>query len=172
MNRLTGSINYGGFTGAQLAEKGIYLKLLATYVDQLDVHLPYLTVRETAKFAYENGTVQPSGGPGIHVIQCICHYCVFVVVVVCDCDSCWDSGDSNPLLPLFDFRIRAVMGDPMLEAEAANRVERVIKLLNLQGCADTVVGNDLLRGFSGGEKKRVTISEALVTNARLLCMDE
>jgi ABC-type multidrug transport system ATPase subunit len=35
-----------------------------------------------------------------------------------------------------------------------------------------VIGNDLVRGVSGGEKKRVTISEVLVTNARLLCMDE
>lgn len=34
------------------------------------------------------------------------------------------------------------------------------------------MGNDLLRGISGGEKKRVTVSEALVTNARLLCLDE
>ena len=45
-------------------------------------------------------------------------------------------------------------------------------LLALEGCIDTIVGNDLVRGVSGGEKKRVTISEALVTNARVLCMDE
>jgi energy-coupling factor transporter ATP-binding protein EcfA2 len=66
----------------------------------------------------------------------------------------------------------AVMGEEMLTREAANRVERVIKLLNLSGCADTLVGNNLVRGVSGGEKKRVTIAEALVSNARLLCMDE
>jgi hypothetical protein len=48
------------------------------------------------------------------------------------------------------------MGNPMLEAEAAGRVERVLKLLSLVNCADTVVGNDMLRGVSGGEKKRVT----------------
>ena len=82
-------------------------------------------MRETAQFAYENGTVHPS-----------------------------------------------VLGSPELQAEAAGRVDRVLKLLNLTGCADTIVGNELLRGISGGEKKRVTVAESLVTNARLLAMDE
>ena len=45
-------------------------------------------------------------------------------------------------------------------------------LLALEGCIDTIIGDDLVRGVSGGEKKRVTIGEALVTNARLLCCDE
>lgn len=64
------------------------------------------------------------------------------------------------------------MGNEMLIREAANRVERVIQLLKLSGCANTLVGNNLVRGVSGGEKKRVTVAEALVSNARLLCMDE
>jgi hypothetical protein len=40
------------------------------------------------------------------------------------------------------------------------------------GCADTLIGNDLLRGVSGGEKKRVTVGEGLITNARFLALDE
>ena len=52
------------------------------------------------------------------------------------------------------------------------KVSKVIELLNLDGCKDTIIGNDLIRGVSGGEKKRVTIAEALVKNARVLCMDE
>jgi hypothetical protein len=31
-----------------------------------------------------------------------------------------------------------------------------MKILGLDICADTVVGNDMLRGISGGQKKRVT----------------
>ena len=65
-----------------------------------------------------------------------------------------------------------MMGHPMLEKEMESRVERVLTLLKLQNCANTLVGNELVRGVSGGEKKRVTIAEALVSNARLLCMDE
>lgn len=65
-----------------------------------------------------------------------------------------------------------MMGDEMLIAEAQHRVDRVLKLLSLTNCANTLVGNELVRGVSGGEKKRVTIAEALVSNARLICMDE
>jgi ABC-type glutathione transport system ATPase component len=42
-------ITYNGLTAPQLAAQGVQLKLLANYVDQLDTHLPFLTVRETAE---------------------------------------------------------------------------------------------------------------------------
>lgn len=60
------------------------------------------------------------------------------------------------------------------EGKAAydDKVDKVINLLNLDGCKDTIIGNDLIRGVSGGEKKRVTIAEAMVKNAQVLCMDE
>ena len=59
-----------------------------------------------------------------------------------------------------------------MEIHSCARVEYIIKLLGLQRCADTVVGNQLLRGVSGGEKKRVTTAEILVGNAVVLLMDE
>ncbi|KAL6579468.1 hypothetical protein OROMI_009684 [Orobanche minor] len=31
-----------------------------------------------------------------------------------------------------------------------------LKILGLEDCADTVVGNEMIRGISGGEKKRLT----------------
>ena len=52
------------------------------------------------------------------------------------------------------------------------KVDKVIELLSLESCRNTIIGNDLIRGVSGGEKKRVTIAEALVKNAQVLCMDE
>jgi ABC-type multidrug transport system ATPase subunit len=66
----------------------------------------------------------------------------------------------------------ALMGHPLLVAAAAERTERVLKLLHLTGCAATLLGGGAVRGVSGGERKRVTVAEALVSNARLLCMDE
>lgn len=51
-------------------------------------------------------------------------------------------------------------------------VEHVIDTLGLRECEATIVGDDLTRGISGGQKKRVTIGEALLTGARVLCLDE
>ncbi|PUZ56872.1 hypothetical protein GQ55_5G378200 [Panicum hallii var. hallii] len=45
-------------------------------------------------------------------------------------------------------------------------------ILGLQLCADTMVGNDMARGISGGQRKRVTIGEMLVGPAKVLLMDE
>ncbi len=42
------------------------------------------------------------------------------------------------------------------------RTEVIIRLLGIQNCVDTVVGNAYLRGVSGGERKRVTSAEMLV----------
>ncbi|KAF8736814.1 hypothetical protein HU200_014297 [Digitaria exilis] len=47
-----------------------------------------------------------------------------------------------------------------------------MKVLGLDICADTIVGNNMLRGISGGQKKRVTTAEMLVTPGRALFMDE
>lgn len=33
---------------------------------------------------------------------------------------------------------------------------QLLKILGLDICADTIVGNNMMRGISGGQKKRVT----------------
>ncbi|KAG6763090.1 hypothetical protein POTOM_033622 [Populus tomentosa] len=50
--------------------------------------------------------------------------------------------------------------------------ENILKILKLDSCADTMVGDDMIRGISGGEKKRVTTGEMLVGPARAFVMDE
>ena len=42
----------------------------------------------------------------------------------------------------------------------------------MQICADTVVGDAMLRGVSGGQKKRVTAAEMLVGPKKILFLDE
>ncbi|CAI0420337.1 unnamed protein product, partial [Linum tenue] len=60
-----------------------------------------------------------------------------------------------------------------LEGQQASVVtDYVIKILGLEECADTVVGSIMMRGISGGQKKRLTIGEMLVGPARALFMDE
>src|SRR3990167_8993083 len=52
------------------------------------------------------------------------------------------------------------------------KVNEVIKILGLSGCADTRVGNDEQRGISGGERKRTSIGIELITDPSLLFLDE
>ncbi|XP_028753873.1 ABC transporter G family member 32-like isoform X2 [Neltuma alba] len=51
-------------------------------------------------------------------------------------------------------------------------VEHIMKVLGLDSCADTLVGDEMLKGISGGQKKRLTTGELLVGPARVLFMDE
>ena len=45
--------------------------------------------------------------------------------------------------------------------------EYIIRMLGLEMCADTPVGNTVIRGISGGQKKRVTSGEMLVSAKRV-----
>ncbi|KAK4478717.1 hypothetical protein RD792_014215 [Penstemon davidsonii] len=48
----------------------------------------------------------------------------------------------------------------------------VLKLIGLDICSDIMVGGEMRRGISGGQKKRVTTGEMLVGTAQALFMDE
>ncbi|KAK3206522.1 hypothetical protein Dsin_020568 [Dipteronia sinensis] len=48
----------------------------------------------------------------------------------------------------------------------------VLKVLGLDVCSETIVGNDMLRGVSGGQRKRVTTGEMIVGPRKTLFMDE
>ncbi|WCJ19069.1 ABC transporter G family member 39 [Euphorbia peplus] len=48
----------------------------------------------------------------------------------------------------------------------------VLKILGLDICSDIMVGDEMRRGISGGQKKRVTTGEMLVGPAKALFMDE
>eukprot|EP00808_Paulinella_micropora_P001129 g22103.t1 len=75
------------------------------------------------------------------------------------------------------FADRFLNGEPEtqpleLQRIAKLRTELVLHLLGLTGCADTVVGDALLRGVSGGERRRVTFGELLVGGQSVFCCDE
>ncbi len=54
---------------------------------------------------------------------------------------------------------------------ADSKVDEIITLLNLEKCQDTLVGDQALRGISGGEKKRVAIGCELM-DKKIVIMDE
>ena len=50
-------------------------------------------------------------------------------------------------------------------------LDAVIDMFGLTSCADTIVGNAFVRGCSGGERKRVSIAEQIVTGAAVNVWD-
>ncbi|XP_053792875.1 ATP-binding cassette sub-family G member 8 isoform X2 [Vidua chalybeata] len=58
------------------------------------------------------------------------------------------------------------------DSQRKKRVEDVIAELRLRQCANTRVGNEYLRGVSGGERRRVSIGVQLLWNPGILILDE
>ncbi|EES01392.1 ABC transporter G family member 38 [Sorghum bicolor] len=55
---------------------------------------------------------------------------------------------------------------------ATLQTDYILRILGLDMCADILVGNELMRGISGGQKKRLTTGEMLVGPTKVLFMDE
>ncbi|OVA10192.1 ABC transporter-like [Macleaya cordata] len=56
--------------------------------------------------------------------------------------------------------------------EKIEQAELVIMELGLTRCRNSIVGGALLRGISGGERKRVSIGQEMLVNPSLLLLDE
>ncbi|KAF8378489.1 hypothetical protein HHK36_029831 [Tetracentron sinense] len=56
--------------------------------------------------------------------------------------------------------------------EKIEQAELVIMELGLTRCRNSIVGGPLLRGVSGGERKRVSIGQEMLVNPSLLLLDE
>ncbi|GAM25684.1 hypothetical protein SAMD00019534_088590 [Acytostelium subglobosum LB1] len=70
------------------------------------------------------------------------------------------------------FYARLKMPRDMPHEEKMKKVDDVIQEVGLKRCANTLVGNDKIRGISGGERRRVTIAIELLTGPSLLFLDE
>ncbi|XP_042501307.1 ABC transporter G family member 21 isoform X2 [Macadamia integrifolia] len=60
----------------------------------------------------------------------------------------------------------------LTRAEKVEQAELVILELGLTRCRNSIVGGVLLRGLSGGERKRVSIGQEMLVNPSLLLLDE
>lgn len=52
------------------------------------------------------------------------------------------------------------------------RAEEVLKMLGLRECADGMVGGELLKGISGGEKRRLSLACQMINDPAVLIVDE
>ena len=53
-----------------------------------------------------------------------------------------------------------------------DRVRIVLERLGLTKCKDTLIGGWMIKGISGGERKRTSIGYELITEPSLLLLDE
>lgn len=60
----------------------------------------------------------------------------------------------------------------MTEAQLVKLTKRMIVELGLEDCADTIVGGALIKGISGGQRKRTSVGVELVTKPALVFLDE
>lgn len=113
--------------------------------------------RPSGKLTF-NGAV-----PADTVIRSVCSY-------VCQ--------DDDALLPSLTVRetlqFAAGLRLPsfMSKEEKHRRAEDVLLKMGLKDCADNLIGNELVKGISGGEKRRVSIAVQVLTDPRILLLDE
>jgi ABC-type multidrug transport system ATPase subunit len=113
---------------------------------------------------------QPSGNltfngavPSDSVIRSVCSY------------VCQDDSALLPSLTVHEtlrFAARLRLPSFMSTKDKDRRAGEVLLKLGLKDCADTLIGSDLIKGISGGEKRRVTIAVQILTDPRILLLDE
>ncbi|OMO90458.1 ABC transporter-like protein [Corchorus olitorius] len=139
--KTSGEITYNGTKLDQF-----YVRRTSAYISQTDNHIAELTVRETLDFAARC----QGAGEGL-------------------ADYMKDLADLEK-----ERNIRPVPEiDAFMKASSVGgtkhkiNTDYVLKVLGLDVCSDTMVGNDMLRGVSGGQRKRVTTEMAnAFTNSR------
>ena len=70
------------------------------------------------------------------------------------------------------FAARLRLPAAMSKLEKKRRAEEVLLKLGLKDCADNLIGNEFIKGISGGEKRRVLIAVQLLADSRVLLLDE
>lgn len=58
------------------------------------------------------------------------------------------------------------------KAEREKQVLNIIKEFQLEDCKDTLIGSVMIKGISGGERKRTSIAFELISDPMLLFLDE
>nr|GMC83919.1 ABC transporter G family member 31 isoform X1 [Ipomoea batatas] len=107
----------------------------SAYISQTDNHIAELTVRETLDFAARcQGADQGLG------------------VYMKDLTHLEKERNIHPSSQIDAFMKASSVGSRKHNVTT----EYILKVLGLDICSDTMVGNDMLRGVSGGQRKRVT----------------
>ncbi|KAJ8750443.1 hypothetical protein K2173_015582 [Erythroxylum novogranatense] len=143
--QISGKITYNGHSLNEFVAQRT-----SAYVSQQDWHVAEMTVRETLEFA---GQCQGVGSKYDMLLELARREKISGI---------------KPDEDLDIFMKSLALGGK----KTSLVVEYILKILGLDICADTLVGDEMLKGISGGQKKRLTTGELLVGPARVLFMDE
>ncbi|XP_045830146.1 pleiotropic drug resistance protein 1-like [Trifolium pratense] len=122
----------------------------AAYIGQHDVHIGEMTVRETLAFSARCQGV----GSRYDLLSELCRR---------------EKEAKIKPDPDIDVYMKAASTEGQ---EASLLTDYMLKMLGLDKCADTMVGDEMRRGISGGQRKRLTTGEMLVGPSKVLFMDE
>jgi ABC-type multidrug transport system ATPase subunit len=70
------------------------------------------------------------------------------------------------------FRVELQFGNTISRTEREQIVSNVLQQMSLTNVANTIVGNNKVRGISGGERKRLSIAIELIVSPLILFLDE
>ncbi|KAJ7546115.1 hypothetical protein O6H91_08G025200 [Diphasiastrum complanatum] len=143
--RVSGQVKYNGYEPSEFVPQRT-----SAYISQYDLHISEMTVRETLDFS---GCCQGVGTRYEMLMELSRREKLAGIT-------------PDPDLDIF-MKATAVEGQ-----QASMMTDYVLKLLGLDNCADTLVGDQMRRGISGGQRKRLTTGEMLVGPAKVLLMDE
>ncbi|XP_008445146.1 pleiotropic drug resistance protein 1-like [Cucumis melo] len=143
--KFSGKVSYNGHGMEEFVPQRT-----SAYISQHDLHIGEMTVRETLAFSARCQGV----GPRYEMLAEL---------------SRREKAANIKPDPDLDIYMKA----EALEGQETNIItDYILKILGLEMCADTLVGDEMIRGISGGQRKRLTTGEMLVGPARALFMDE
>ncbi|KAL2653873.1 hypothetical protein R1flu_022001 [Riccia fluitans] len=143
--KASGKITYNGLEMSEFVPQRT-----AAYVSQHDLHVPEMTVRETFEYSAK------SQGIGTR-------YELLTETLKREKEL-----GIHPDTDI-DFYMKATA---LKDLASSIITEYTMKILSLDVCSDIIIGNDMIRGISGGQKKRVTTGEMIVGPTRTWFMDE
>ncbi|XP_074564313.1 ABC transporter G family member 45-like [Curcuma longa] len=141
--KVTGKVTYNG------QKMNHYLsQRMCAYVSQLDAHQAEMTVKETMEFSRKI----LNAGDEIEMLK--------EASAIKTEASIKEEANTNTMETVFS------------KDEGSFIVDYILKVLGLHECANIIIGDQMRRGISGGQKKRVTIGEMLVGLAQCFFMDD
>ncbi|XP_034574769.1 ABC transporter G family member 41 isoform X3 [Setaria viridis] len=143
--KVTGEIEYNGVKLSDFVPEKT-----AAYIDQYDLHVPEMTVRETIDFSAR--------------FQGVGNRTAIMKEVIRREKEAGITPD-----PDVDTYMKAISMEGL---ERSMQTDYIMKIMGLDICADIMVGDAMRRGISGGEKKRLTTGEMIVGPSKALFMDE